>query len=107
MTESAVEGAGHTMILAANGEEGLKAYRTDPAEVLVTDLVMPGKEGIEMILELKREFPAARVIAISAGGRGAAASYLELAGKLGASQILAKPFTGQEILAAITQVLGS
>jgi two-component system chemotaxis response regulator CheY len=102
-----LEDAGHEVTHAANGEEGLRAYRAAPPDAVVIDLVMPGKEGIETIMQLKREFPAARVIAMSGGGRRGNTSYLEVAGKLGASRMLAKPFTIEQILGVIDDLLGS
>src|SRR5688572_234064 len=61
--------AGFKVVEATNGVEGLKLYRAQPADLVITDLIMPEKEGVETILELRREFPDVRVVAISGGGR--------------------------------------
>jgi CheY-like chemotaxis protein len=100
-----LERAGHTVTAVPDGSRGVAAYRAAPADLVVTDLVMPEKEGIETIMELKAEFPDVRVIAISGGGRRVGTDYLQLAARLGAKRVLSKPFTNQEILAAIDDVL--
>jgi CheY-like chemotaxis protein len=100
-----LERAGHTVTAAPDGARGLAAYRAAPADLVVTDLVMPEKEGIETIMELRAEFPDVRVIAISGGGRHLGTDYLQLASRLGAKRVLSKPFTNQEILTAIDDVL--
>jgi DNA-binding NtrC family response regulator len=102
-----LERAGFAVMEAANGSEGLKLFRTDPADLVITDLIMPEKEGVETILELRREFPDARVIAISGGGRNGSASYLPIAARLGARRTVAKPFSRQEILEAVRDALGT
>jgi CheY-like chemotaxis protein len=100
-----LERAGHTVTAVADGARGIAAYRAAPADLVVTDLVMPEKEAIETIQELKAEFPDVRVIAISGGGRRAGMDYLQMAARLGANRVLAKPFTNREILTAIEEVL--
>jgi CheY-like chemotaxis protein len=100
-----LERAGHTVTAVPDGARGLAAYRAAPADLVVTDLVMPEKEGIETIVELRAEFPDVRVIAISGGGRHLGTDYLQLASRLGAKRMLSKPFTNQEILTAIDDVL--
>jgi DNA-binding response OmpR family regulator len=100
-----LERAGFAVVEAANGAEGLRLFRSDPADVVITDLIMPDKEGVETILELRREFPEARVIAISGGGRNGNANYLPIAARLGARRTVAKPFSRQEILDAVRETL--
>jgi DNA-binding NtrC family response regulator len=99
--------AGFEVIEAANGEEGLKRYREQPIDLVITDLIMPEKEGVETIVELRREFPNARVVAISGGGRAGGRDYLPIAARLGASRTVAKPFTSQEILEAVRETLAA
>ncbi len=100
-----LERAGHTVTAVPDGSRGLAAYRAAPADLVVTDLVMPEREGIETIMELRTEFPDVRVIAISGGGRHPGTDYFQLASRLGASRVLSKPFTNQEILTVIDDVL--
>jgi DNA-binding response OmpR family regulator len=98
-----LETAGYEVALAADGREGVREYRAKPADVVITDLYMPNREGLETITELRLLFPAVAIIAMS--GRAAAAAMLSIAQKLGAIEILQKPFTSQELLAAVAKVL--
>jgi DNA-binding NtrC family response regulator len=97
--------AGHRVIEAANGREGLNLYRTEPTDLIITDLIMPEKEGIETIIELRKEFPSARIIAISGGGKTGILDFLPLAKKLGAVRTLSKPFERQAMVEAVQEVL--
>lgn len=99
--------AGHEVSTAANGKEGMRLVEKQPFDLVVTDLIMPEKEGIEVIMELRRKRPALKIIAISGGGRVSAEDYLVLARKLGAAQTLAKPFSGKELVDAVANVLAS
>jgi CheY-like chemotaxis protein len=99
--------AGFEVVEAANGVEGVKAYRSAPTDLIITDLIMPEKEGVETILEIRGEFPSARIVAISGGGRNGARDYLSIAAKLGARRVVAKPFSRQEILDAVQAALMS
>jgi DNA-binding response OmpR family regulator len=99
--------AGHAVTTAVNGKEGLKLVAQQPFDLVITDLVMPEKEGIEVIIELRQKLPALKIIAISGGGRVKPEGYLVLAQKLGAAKTLAKPFSGKELVEAVTSVLAS
>jgi DNA-binding response OmpR family regulator len=99
--------AGFEVIEATNGTEGMKLYRSQPADLVITDLIMPEKEGVETILELRREFPNVRVVAISSGGRNSGRDYLPIAAQLGARRTVAKPFSRQEILDAVRDTLAA
>jgi YesN/AraC family two-component response regulator len=95
-------------ITAANdGQAGLKAFRQNPADLVITDIIMPEKEGIECIKELKRDYPEVRIIAISGGGRIGPFDYLDLAEKFGANRTFKKPFEWPEMLDAIHELLDS
>ncbi len=101
-----LERGGHQVQEAGNGKEALEIYLRHPADLVLTDLVMPDKEGLETILELRRIYPDVKIIAMSGGGRtGGGKSYLELARKFGADHILTKPFSNQEILEGIQMVV--
>jgi CheY-like chemotaxis protein len=102
-----LESAGHQVEEAGNGKEAVESYRSRPADLLVTDIVMPEKEGIETIIQLRESYPNVKVIAMSGGGRTGDQNYLELARKLGANHVLAKPFSNSEFLAAVKLVLQS
>src|SRR5258706_7732198 len=90
---NALAAAGFRTVEADNGTEGLKAIeRTNPA-VAIIDMVMPDREGHDVIVEATRRFPDLRILAVSGGGRSPAGEYLELARQLGAHEFLAKPFS--------------
>ena len=95
---------GHTVIQAADGQQGVELARATALDLVITDLVMPVQEGVETILTLRRERPNLPIIAIS-GGVSNSQLYLEIAGKVGAKRILPKPFTPQELTALIDEVL--
>ena len=97
-----LEAMGHEVSEAASGDACLEMQKATPFDVVVTDIIMPGREGIETVIELKRNYPDLRVIAISGGGRTHNMSYLEFASRLGADATLAKPFTSDELRAAVS-----
>lgn len=99
-----LELAGHVVLQAGDGRQGVDLFHIAPVDLVLTDLVMPGKEGVETIIEMHREKPELPIIAMS-GGMPRSSMYLEIAAKLGARRALAKPFTPQELLSAIDQVL--
>ena len=96
---------GHAPVATYDGDEGLAAFRAEPAEIVVTDVIMPRQEGLETILELRRIQPAVKIIAISGGGSGGAGEYLALAKQLGARRTLTKPIGSEELLAAVAELL--
>lgn len=89
---SALRQANHSVREANNGNEGLRLFREAPAELVLTDIVMPDKEGLDVIRDLRREFPAARIIAMSGGLAHDPRLYLRMAERFGATAVLAKPF---------------
>lgn len=91
---------------AANGLEALKLHHAVPADLLITDLIMPDKEGLETILEFRRRDSAIKIIAMSGGGRINAHDFLAIARRFGADRILPKPFSGDELMIAIEALLG-
>lgn len=105
MIRMMLEREGHDVVTATNGVEALACYREQPAQVVITDIIMPEKEGIETIRELRSDFPDARIIAISGGGRIGPADYLKMAQMLGAKRAIAKPFDRAELLQAVRDVL--
>ena len=97
--------AGYRVTEAGEGAEGLRLQRDEPADLIITDLIMPGKEGLETIMELRRQFPLVKVVAISGGGRNKAGDYLPVAKKLGANRTLAKPFLPADLLSVVAELL--
>lgn len=100
-----LERDGHAVRVATDGHRGLALHREDPADLVITDLIMPEKEGIETILELREEFPAIRILAVSGGGRIGPDGPLADAEVLGADSSLAKPFTVGALRDAVSGVL--
>lgn len=97
--------AGYTVTQAFDGDEGLQLYRTYGFDLVITDLIMPDKEGIQIIRELRKENSKIRIIAMSAGGRGGATDYLKWARLMGAKQCLSKPIKREDLLNAVSTVL--
>lgn len=90
---------------AANGKIGMKIFRRQPFDLVITDMIMPDQEGIETIRELIRTDPRIKIIAISGGGRMAPQGYLEMAGNLGAHRTLAKPFQKADLIEMVQALL--
>jgi DNA-binding response OmpR family regulator len=97
--------AGHEVIEANDGQEGLKLFRTHRPVLVITDILMPKQEGITTILELRREAPTVTIIAISGGGQGYGMDYLDFARKLGADAVLPKPFRPAELTDVVNNLL--
>jgi CheY-like chemotaxis protein len=97
----------HEVVGAADGSQALRMTRDQVFDLVVTDIVMPEKEGIETIMELRRIQPPPKIIAMSSGGRGNYSTYLDLADKLGAQATLSKPFTASLFLEVVARVLGT
>jgi DNA-binding response OmpR family regulator len=102
---AALEQDGFVVHEAANGNEGLTRIAVTAPDVVITDILMPDKEGIETILELRRHYPSIRIIAISGGGRTGNKDFLRTAKHLGADRTLAKPFALGELLRMVREVL--
>jgi len=98
--------AGYEVAEAGNGEMGLKLYKEKPADVVIVDILMPEKGGLETILELKRDFPKAKMIGISGGFQKKTDQNQTLAELLGIQRTLSKPFSSEELLKTIREVLG-
>jgi DNA-binding response OmpR family regulator len=100
-----LERSGYEVSEATNGREGLTAFKTAPADLVVTDLIMPEVEGIETIRGLRKMGIGVPIIAISGGGRCSADEYLHVATLLGASQVIEKPFEIDALRTAVAQLL--
>lgn len=99
---------GHEVLEAENGQAACDLFSNAGVELIITDLVMPEKNGIEMILELKKSNPSVKVIAISGGvGFSGYFDLLSVARLLGAKHIIKKPFTVDEIRKAVNDMLSA
>jgi CheY-like chemotaxis protein len=99
LLRSALEAAGYEVTEATNGREGLDLYRKKPMDLIITDILMPELSGLDMLMELTREFLDAKVIAIS--GAGGERNVLDVAKLLGARQTFPKPFSMPDLLSAV------
>jgi len=102
-----LEGVGYEIAEAENGREGVAMQTASPFDLILTDIIMPEKEGVETVIELKRDFPDVKIIAMSDGGRTRNLDFLKLAQQFGADRIIAKPFAEEELLDAINGCLGA
>lgn len=105
MLRTVLEQFGHEVTEARDGREALGLYQPERHDLVLTDLIMPGKEGIETMLELRKRNPAVRIIAMSGGGRVTSVDYLQIARQIGARRVLSKPFSHAELLNAVDDVL--
>jgi CheY-like chemotaxis protein len=86
---------------AENGSEALTKFQRDPADVVLTDMVMPEMDGVETIKAFRKQHPDVRLVAMSGGAMAGAVLYLNLAIQLGASAVLPKPFSVEELTRAL------
>ena len=96
---------GYQVMQARDGEEGTRLFRVEPADLVLTDIVMPNKEGLATVMELRRDHPKLGIIVMSGGTAQDAPLYLKMAGKFGANRTLQKPFAITTLFQAITEVL--
>jgi CheY-like chemotaxis protein len=99
----ALERAGHEVLLIEDGRHAAEATAQGLPDVVLTDIFMPGHDGLQTIRELQAVSPQLPIIAMSGGGSSVPGDYLSLAKKLGASVVLRKPFTVAELLAAVDE----
>ena len=108
--------AGYEVRTTPTAQAALDALQAEPVNVLITDIIMPGQDGVELVGKVRALYPAVRVVAISGGGNFGpfdyqpyaitTSAYLALCEEAGAHAVLPKPFEAWEILAVIRQVLG-
>jgi len=103
LVRAILENAGYEVLDAADGNLGIEIFQANQVDLIITDLIMPGKEGIETISELKKEQPDLKIIAIS--GAVDSSTYLHLAGSLGADETLGKPFKVNELIETVERLL--
>jgi DNA-binding NtrC family response regulator len=105
LLRQALEREGYTVGEAQNGREGMARYRATPADLVITNILMPEQEGLETIRVLRQESPEVKIIAISGGGQMGALDFLDIAAKLGSRRTLRKPFALQELHTVVREVL--
>jgi len=99
--------AGYEVAVAADGAAGIKLQHNEPADVIITDIFMPGVDGLQTIRQLKKEGSGVRIIAVSGGDRTGTVDLKEHARLMGAFKVLAKPFEMHDVLAAVKEALGA
>ena len=97
----------YTVLEATDGREGIEIATANTVDLILVDLFMPGKEGLETIAELHRSHPTLKVIAMSGGGTKGFVDLLDVAKSMGAQRVLAKPFSREELLGTIGALLGN
>ena len=93
-----LEARGYNVLLAEDGNDALKIVESTTVDAMLLDILMPRKEGLETLIELKQRFPALKVFVMSGGGLYGRADFLTVAGKFGADAVLRKPFPIQSVI---------
>lgn len=94
-----------TVLEAQNGKEAISHFKPSVTDLVVTDLIMPEEDGLKVILKLKELKPSLKIIAISGGGKAGPGSYLNLAKALGADAVYSKPFSINDLIAKIEELI--
>ena len=105
MIKKMLERAGHEVDVALNGSDGMELFEKNKFDLLITDIIMPQKDGLEVVLELRKKYPDLKIIAISGGGRIHPEGYLPSAKHFGADLIFQKPLVQKEFLLAVSSLL--
>jgi CheY-like chemotaxis protein len=95
----------YTVLEAGNGKEAIIHFKPSITDLVVTDLIMPEEDGLKVIMKLRELKPSIKIIAISGGGKAGPGSYLNLAKALGADAIYSKPFSINDLIAKIEELL--
>jgi len=98
---------GYDVVSAEDGQRGMRLFRSEKPDLVITDIIMPEKEGIQTIAEIRRERPDAKVIAVSGGGRIGNTDFLKIARQLGATDVIAKPVDPDDFAARIERCLST
>jgi len=104
MVQFLLEREGYRVYATGDGDVGIRYVIEEKPHLLITDIVMPDKEGLEIINETKQTNPNLKILAVSGGGVIEASHYLSLANGLGADRVLAKPFHNSDLLSAVKEL---
>jgi len=96
---------GHQVVSAVDGEQAFEEFQNQPIDLVITDLLMPNKEGLELIQELRGIKPELKIIAYSGGGQMQPDNYLDFAKGMGADRVFSKPIPIKELTAAVAELL--
>jgi CheY-like chemotaxis protein len=97
--------AGYEALSVENGRLAVNIHRSDPVDLIITDLFMPDTDGLEIIYQFRHEFPDVKIIAISGGGSRGLVELLSVAKKMGAQRALMKPFSWEDLISAVQELL--
>jgi DNA-binding response OmpR family regulator len=97
---------GYQVIMADDGEHGLAVFRKEKPDLVICDLIMPRRSGVDTIRQIRRESPAMKIIAVSGSGVMMNVDGLATALENGADEVIVKPFDSEDLLSRVTQVLG-
>lgn len=103
--DTVLKKAGYTVTVAKDGERGLAAFDADRPDVVITDILLPGIDGLEVIREIQSRVPGFPIIALTGGGKTGVYDYLDKARALGAVDVFRKPVTAEQLLGAISRCL--
>jgi DNA-binding response OmpR family regulator len=101
----ALEDAGYVVVQAMNGDEALTALQEERFDLVVLDMLMPEREGIETIREIRKDSRTLPILAISGGDKTGWSDFLRMAAALGANDTMAKPFTANEFVERVSRLL--
>jgi len=102
--QALLQADGFEVVVAGDGEAALAAHQARPADVVITDLFMPDKDGIETIVELRKLSPKLKIVAMSGWTSIQGSDYLRVAREIGAAVTLQKPFDPQELSRVVRQL---
>lgn len=105
LLEDALKKAGYEVMIALDGDQGMRLFSEQPCDVVITDILMPNKEGLEIILELTQQAPDVKIIAISGGGFGLGEDLLGMAKDFGAHYALRKPIKIAKLIELVKELL--
>lgn len=103
----ALRAEGHAVEVAADGAQALQRLKVQAPNILITDIIMPNADGIELITAVKKTYPAVQILAMSGRGNLGALDLLDLASMLGADAILAKPLSTEDLLEKVAELLAA
>jgi CheY-like chemotaxis protein len=106
VVKSTLERLGYRVHEAGNGREGIEVYKRTAPDLVITDLIMPEKEGLETIRDLKKMVPDVKIIAMTGAGRANSKDFLKMARLFGAAIALSKPFTFPELAKSVEAMIG-
>jgi DNA-binding NtrC family response regulator len=105
MLRQMLERAGYDIVAAPDGKKAMELFRRQTPDLVITDMLMPEKDGIETIIEMKGESTRVKIIAVSGGGHIGPDDYLYMAKKLGVVRTFSKPIAMEALLAAVREAL--